>query len=536
MTGSQNIGEHSIIEFENVTKIYGDVLANDNLCFQIARGEIHAIVGENGAGKTTAMKLLFGLEKPTSGQILFNGSPKPWYSPKGALAHRVGMVHQHFMLSQSHSALDNVLLGNEFRINSDNARRRERWFFPGLEVIDRSAARLSLEALCEELGFNIPWNCLVSDLTVGVQQQLEIIKLVWAGTDVMIFDEPTAVLSPLETEKFLDLLKKLAGRGKTIIVITHKLKEVKHVADRVTIMRRGRSIETRDVSEMTIQDMADCMVGRHVASEYLPRVFVESSEMVIQIESLSVRSRTNLKLLDNINLRVNSHEIVGLAGVEGSGQLELVNFICGPLEYRRKNHIDSGWLKLFQKDAGCMSRAEFRRSPVAIIPSDRLSEAVLLQENLVENDILGHDQEFAASSFPANLFLRRGEFRSKLASRIEEFDVRPSDPDRAIKSFSGGNQQKFVMARELTRRPKLIICGEPTRGVDVGSIERIHREILKFRDEGAAILLISSQLEELMSLSDRIYVMFQKSIVAEFKCADFSENTIGRAMGGGNPS
>ena len=223
MTGSQNIGEHSIIEFENVTKIYGDVLANDNLCFQIARGEIHAIVGENGAGKTTAMKLLFGLEKPTSGQILFNGSPKPWYSPKGALTHRVGMVHQHFMLSQSHSALDNVLLGNEFRINSDNARRRERWFFPGLEVIDRSAARLSLEALCEELGFNIPWNCLVSDLTVGVQQQLEIIKLVWAGTDVMIFDEPTAVLSPLETEKFLDLLKKLAGRGKTIIVITHKL-------------------------------------------------------------------------------------------------------------------------------------------------------------------------------------------------------------------------------------------------------------------------------------------------------------------------
>jgi simple sugar transport system ATP-binding protein len=287
---------------------------------------------------------------------------------------------------------------------------------------------------------------------------------------------------------------------------------------------------------MTIQDMADRMVERHVASEHLPRVFVESNEMVIQIESLSARSRTNLKLLDNINLRVNSHEVVGLAGVEGSGQLELVNFICGPLEYRRKNHIDSGWLKLFQKDASRMSGAEFRRGPVAIIPSDRLSEAVLLQENLVENDILGHDYEFAALSFPANLFLRRSEARSKLLPRLEEFDVRPSDPDRAIKSFSGGNQQKFVMARELTRRPKLIICGEPTRGVDVGSIERIHREILKFRDEGAAILLVSSQLDELMSLCDRIYVMFQKSIVAEFKRVDFSENSIGRAMGGGNPT
>jgi simple sugar transport system ATP-binding protein len=243
-----------------------------------------------------------------------------------------------------------------------------------------------------------------------------------------------------------------------------------------------------------------------------------------------------MKLLDNINLSVNSHEVVGLAGVEGSGQLELVNLICGPLEYRRKNHIDSGWLKLFQKDAGGMSGSAFRRSSVAIIPSDRLLEAVLPQENLVENYILGHDHEFAASLFPANLILRRSEARSKLVPRLEEFDVRPCDPDRAIKSFSGGNQQKFVMARELTRRPKLIICGEPTRGVDVGSIERIHREILRFRDEGAAILLISSQLDELMSLSDRIYVMFQKSIVAEFKRGDFSENSIGRAMGGGDPS
>jgi simple sugar transport system ATP-binding protein len=536
MTGSTNKGELSIIEFKNVTKRYGDVLANDNLCFRVVKGEIHAIVGENGAGKTTAMKLLFGLEKPTNGEILFNGLPKPWSGPKGALDHRVGMVHQHFMLSLSHSALDNVLLGNEFRSNSDNTHRHERGPLPGLGVIDRAAATQGLEALCEELGFAIPWSCLVSDLPVGVQQQLEIIKLVWAGADIMIFDEPTAVLSPLETEKFLDLLRKLAGRGKTIIVITHKLKEVKHMADRVTIMRRGRSIETRDVSDTTVQDMADRMVGRHVVSEHLPRGSFASNEMVIQIEKLSARSRASMKLLDNINLSVNSHEVVGLAGVEGSGQLELVNLLCGPLEYRRKNHIDSGWLKLFQKDAGGMSAAAFRRSPVAIIPSDRLSEAVLLQENLVENDILGHDHEFAALSFPANLILRRSEARSKLPPRLEEFDVRPCDPDRAIKSFSGGNQQKFVMARELTRRPKLIICGEPTRGVDVGSIERIHREILKFRDEGAAILLISSQLDELMSLSDRIYVMFQKSIVAEFKRGDFSENSIGRAMGGGNPS
>jgi simple sugar transport system ATP-binding protein len=536
MTGSQRLSEQPIIEFKNVTKRYGDILANDNLTFRVAKGEIHAIIGENGAGKTTAMKLLFGLEKATSGQILFNDLPKPWSGPKGALAHGVGMVHQHFMLSQSHSALDNVLLGNEFGRSSKVAPGHGGGFFSGLRVLDRDAAIRSLSALSDDLGFTIPWGRLVSDLPVGTQQQLEIIKLVWAGADVMIFDEPTAVLSPLETEKFLKLLKQLAGLGKTIIVITHKLKEVKHVADTVTIFRRGRSIETCGISKLTIQDMADRMVGRQVASGDLPRGEVESSKVVLQIENLSARSRSNLKLLENVNLKVNSHEIVGLAGVEGSGQLELVNFICGPREYRKKNQIDSGLFNLFQRDAGEMSRAEFRRKSVAIIPSDRLLEGILPSENLLENDILGHDYEFTGASFPTNLFLRRSEAKSMLASRLQEFDVRPSDPDRAIGSFSGGNQQKFVMARELTRRPKLIICGEPTRGVDVGSIERIHREILKYRDQGAAILLISSQLDELMALSDRICVMFQKCIVAEYKRGEFSESIIGRAMGGGHPS
>ncbi len=519
-----------MIEFKNVSKRYANILANDNLSFRVAKGQIHAIIGENGAGKTTAMKLLFGLEKVTSGEILFNGCPKPWSGPKGALAHGVGMVHQHFMLSQSHSALDNVLLGSEFGENSTGG------ILSGFRMIDRESAARRLVTLGEELGFDIPWGSLVGGLPVGIQQQLEIMKLVWAGADVMIFDEPTAVLPPPEIEKFQKLLKKLAGRGKTIIVITHKLKEVKEVADQVTIFRRGRSVETRDISELTIQDMADRMVGRHVLSEALPRLLVEPTEAVVHVENLSARSRSNLRLLEDINLNVKSHEIVGLAGVEGSGQLELVNFICGPSEYRKRNYVDSGSFKLFQKDARDMSRSQFRRGPVGIIPSDRLLEAVLSDENLVENDMLGHDYEFAASAFPRNLFLRRSEARSKLASRLDEFDVRPNDPDRVIGSFSGGNQQKFVMARELTRRPKLIICGEPTRGVDVGSIERIHREILRFRDEGAAILLISSQLDELMALSDRICVMFQRSIVAEYKRADFSERAIGRAMGGGHPS
>ena len=518
-----------LIQFSHVTKAYGSLVANDDLCFDVKKGEIHALIGENGAGKSTAMKLLFGLESLSSGTILFNGEPKSWKSPRGALAAGLGMVHQHFMLSPVHTALDNVILGREF----GSKKGRPNQFFQKFKSINRHKIKNELSHLASGVGFQIPWDAKVEDLPVGVQQQLEIIKLLYAGVDVMILDEPTAVLSPDETKMFLEMIKNLNQQGRTIIIITHKLREVKSIADRITVLRRGKSVASVACDDVSIQDMADLMVGRHVNLGEIRRSANPPGSPLLTVSNLTLGFGDSKKKLSNLALSVRSGEIVGLAGVEGSGQMNLFHAVLDP-KSALKDADGQPVIKLFGKDASSLSSSAVRRLPIAVVPADRLREAVLPMESLLENDLLGHDYEFASRQPFASQWLDRAKARQRLVGELAAYDVRPADPDAKLEGFSGGNQQKFVMARELSRNPNLILCAQPTRGVDVGSIEQIHTELITRRDQGAGVLLISSQLEELMALSDIIHVMFEGQIVATFRRGEFDEGQIGVAMGGGS--
>ena len=523
---------NTLLEFSGVRKLYGATIANDDLSFAVQQGSIHAIIGENGAGKTTAMKILFGLEEPTSGNILFKGKPRPWTNARGALACGIGMVHQHFMLSGRHTALDNVILGQEQLGGAKHQNGTYRRRVLSLSTIDRVAARNKLEALAIKVGFKIPWDQAVDDIPVGMQQQLEIMKLLYAEVDTMIFDEPTAVLSPMEKEKFLDLLLVLRDEGKTIVVITHKLQEVKKIADVVTVFRRGKSITTRRNSELTIQEMADLMVGRTVSLGELSRAQLTPGDSLLSLSNFCVSRRQGQVLLKDVDLSIGSGEVVGIAGVEGSGQKEIWDFICGPKDYLARNRVISGGCKILGQSGLNYTRGDMRNQAVAIIPSDRLRDAVLGAEDLLENDLLGHDHDFFTWRTPLGRLIDRNAARRRLEPVLKDFDVRPRDLSTKIEMMSGGNQQKFVVGREFSRRPRLILCAEPTRGVDVGSIELIHREILKYRDQGAGVLLISSQIEELMALADRMLVIFEGTIVQTFERGSFSERAIGQAIGG----
>lgn len=522
-----------LIEFRNVSKQFGSLFANKDMSFGVRQGAVHAIIGENGAGKTTAMRMLFGFEDPSFGDILFKGEIKPWNNPRGALLHRVGMVHQHFMLSPVHSALDNVLLGREFLLKSKSKGSGIKLFGTILSRIQRKKIHAELESLCQTMGFLIPWHESVENLPVGIQQQLEIIKLLHAGVDLMIFDEPTAVLAPLEIQMFIQMLKNLNQEGKTILIITHKLQEVKDIADEFTVLRKGRVVATKKCADVSIQEMADLMIGRHVSLKPLPRAACTPGQAVVEIENLSITRAGKKNKLTNISMTVAKNQIVGIAGVEGSGQNELVRLICMPKGSKASGYRLTGKLSLFGKPGLKFSATKVRRQSIGIVPSDRLREAVLADETILENDLLGHDHEFTKGWFFPFKWIDRDAARERIAGELRDFDVRPENPDHILGQLSGGNQQKFVMARELSRHPELIVCAQPTRGVDVGSIEQIHTEILKRRENGAAILLISSQLEELMALADVIHVMFEGRMVASFERSEFDEARIGVAMGGG---
>lgn len=531
---NQNLPQNSspLIEFCDVRKIYGRFAANDGLSFKINCGEIHAIIGENGAGKTTAMKLLFGEEALTSGNILFKGVKRPWSNPRGALTHGVGMVHQHFMLSPAHTALENVVLGREFSFHDSGALGWVRSFFSRLIPMNLRATQAALDELAREIDFKIPWNDLVAKLPVGVQQQLEIMKLLYSGADVMIFDEPTAVLSPIERDKFLELLIRLREMGRTIILITHKLQEVKQVADVITVLRRGKFVASHQSQELSVQSMADLMVGRAVALGDLPRSENTSGSEKLVITGLTSINRQNRTILKDIDVSIRAGEIIGIAGVDGSGQKELWDYVCGPVEYGENHNAQVGRFEVLGDSAINCTRAEIRRKSIGVIPPDRLRDAIISENDLIENDLLGHDYEFRSVATPLGFWLDRKKAARRLQSVIKVYDVRPAELLGNINNLSGGNQQKFVICREFSRSPSLIFCAEPTRGVDVGSVELIHREILRHRDQGAGILLISSQLEELMALSDHIHVMFDGAVISRFVRGQFSEKAIGRAMGG----
>ncbi len=519
-----NLSQKNIVSFQKVSKFYGANHANDNLDMDIAQGSIHAVIGENGAGKSTAMKMLYGMEVPTSGEIFVRGKAVSYHSSKQAVLDGIGMVHQHFMLSAVHSALDNILL------SVVDAKSKWKFLPKLLRPFDKNSIQAELEVIAKKMGFKIPWDRPVELLPVGVQQQIEIIKLLYSNVEIMIFDEPTAVLSPDETEKFMEMLRTLKLAGKTSIIITHKLAEVKAIADSVTIMRRGRTVLTAPASQFSIPELAAHMVGREVELSAKPLKPIEQKSTVLKLSGVNL-FKSKRQVLKDINFELKSGEILGVAGVQGNGQSPLMHLLYGPSLFKSGSSRWSGSIEFMGQSAKNWTAFEMRSNGAGIVVADRHVKGVLLDETMLENFILGSGKAFVKFGF-----ILRGLAQKACKSVMDRFDVRPDDPLSLMRSYSGGNQQKFVMAKELAKSPKVFFCSEPTRGVDVGSIEQIHGEILKAREGGMGILLVSSQLDELMKLSDRIVVMFEGAITAEFKRseAEFDEKKIGLFMCGGH--
>lgn len=480
-------------ELRGITKAYGSCISNNGVQLAVRAGTIHALVGENGAGKSTAMKILFGLVTPDSGQILFNGKPVEGWNPQKAFELGVGMVHQHFMLAGPETVLDNLVLGKEctrFGLRDRNAERRE------------------LEALMKTTGLHLPLDARVEDLAIGLQSRCEILKVLYRKARFLILDEPTAVLTPQETQDFLNTLKQLRANGNTILIVTHKLKEVMAVADEATVLRAGKTIATREISKTSVEELSELMVGRRLQ---LPRVARASHS--------EGAARANIKS-GKTALTLKAGEIVGIAGVEGSGQDALVRALVEPLASKVETY------DLLGADARKFTPAEIRRLPVAIIPSDRHKEGLVLPFTLTENLRLGRAQ----ARTPSHRVFSSATAEEK--ALLEKFDVRPADPALEAAALSGGNQQKLIVARELgdLSAESLVVAVHPTRGVDLGAVEFIHNQLLAAAAAGSAVLLVSSELGELMALSHRIGVFFAGSIVEWFEGPPYDERAIGLAM------
>jgi general nucleoside transport system ATP-binding protein len=501
------------VELRGLTKQFGSVLANKEVNLRVEPGTIHGVIGENGAGKSTAMKMLYGIFPPDAGEIFVHGQKRVWNSPADAIAAGIGMVHQHFMLAGPHSALDNILLGAE------PVR---------LGVIERKKARACLEALALQYGLPVDLNQPIETLPVGVQQRVEILKLLYRDAKILILDEPTAVLTPQETMALFQHLKKLRDEGKTIILITHKLKEVMALTDRITVLRNGEVTGELSTSQTTPQDLANLMVGRKVILSIDVSPAQIRPEEAIEVSALHLAGAVagSRHKLSDVNFLVKRGEIVGVAGVEGNGQSELLQAILHPRDSRCRT---SGTVRFLGEDVTTWHASKIRDLGVAVIPEDRQQEGLLLERPVSENFLLGLQRN---SAFSHAGFLRTANLDQTAAQAVAEYDVRPRELALRAGQLSGGNQQKLIVAREFQRKPRVLIAAQPTRGVDVGAIEFIHNRIVRARDEGAGVLLISFELDDILTLSDRILVMYEGRIVAEFLRGQVTERELGLKMAG----
>ncbi len=500
------------IELKNLSKSFGPVKANSDINLKVLPGTIHGIIGENGAGKSTAMKMLYGLYPPDSGEIFLNGKKQVWHSPKEALTNGIGMVHQHFMLAEPISVLDNVILGNEGS--------------KAFGEIDRAKAKERLLKLCVENNLHIDVDQPVGELSVGQQQQVEIIKLLFHHGEILILDEPTAVLTPQEIESFFEQLKKLRDQGKTILIITHKLKEILSLTDSVTVFRAGRTISEKSTSQTNISELSELMIGSELPSLRSRKTFEGKNKNSL----LSVKNLSHLPRLKDISLSLFPGEILGIAGVEGNGQSEFLMSCLQPEQVLPRGEIcilDRSTLKDGQV---LLNSSQIRSMPVGILPENRQKQGLLMKSNLRDNFFLGHQAKYSKGFLPIIEFKK---LHKHCLEAMKLFDVRPQNPLALAEQLSGGNQQKFVVSRELVDQPELIFAAHPTRGVDIGAIHFIHSELIKARDRGAGVLLISSELDELFSLADRILVFYSGKVQAEFLRADFDEKKVGLAMMGG---
>ena len=501
--------EQYVIEMEHITKEFGSFKANDDITLKLKKGEIHALLGENGAGKSTLMSVLFGLYQPEQGTIRMNGKPVTINNPNDANALGIGMVHQHFKLVHNFTVLESIVLGHE------SVKHR---------FLKMDEARKKVVELSERYKFKIDPDALISDITVGMQQRVEILKMLYCDNDVLICDEPTAVLTPQEIDELMKVMKQLVSEGKSILFITHKLAEIKAVADRCTVLRKGRCIGTIDVAGAIKEEMSEMMVGRKVD------FVVEKKEMkplgtALSVRDMTIRSkRTGKNVVDHVSFEVKKGEIVCIAGIDGNGQSELVYGITGLMG------IDEGQVFLNGKD---ITKESIRRKcldGMAHIPEDRHKHGMVLDYTLKENLIL---QNYYTPQFDKHGFLRFDEIDKYAEKLIERYDIRSAHGAESIaRGMSGGNQQKAVIARELDRNPEIVIAVQPVRGLDVGAIEYIHRQIIAQRDAGKAVLLVSFELDEVMNVSDRILVMYEGKIVADVKPEDVTIQELGLYMAG----
>ena len=499
--------ENYVIEMLGVTKAFGTFKANDDIHLKVKKGEIHALLGENGSGKSTLMNILSGLLQPTSGSIKVNGKEVEISSPTVAGKLGIGMVHQHFMLVKDFTVTENIILGNE------ESR---------IGILDRKKAQNTIKGLSEKYHLHVDPTAKIEDISVGMEQRVEILKTLYHGADILIFDEPTAVLTPQEIDELMLIMKGLVKEGKSIILITHKLDEIKTVADRVTVIRRGKSIDTVDVAATSKQEMADMMVGRSVLFK-TNKAESKPSETVLEVDNIVVKESRGLEAVKNLSLTLRAGETVGIAGIGGNGQSELIQAITG------LKKVESGTIKLNGKDITNLPPRKITESGVGHIPEDRQRHGLILPMTLSENISL---QSYYKEPFSHNFFLNEKEMDNYAVRLIQEFDVRTQSEKSTAGSLSGGNQQKAIIAREVDRDPSLLIAAQPTRGLDVGAIEFIHKRLIEHRDKGNAVLLMSFELDEILNISDRIVVIYEGQIVAEVKQSETSEQELGLLMTG----
>ncbi|WP_214849501.1 ABC transporter ATP-binding protein [Exiguobacterium sp. s193] len=498
-----------VIEMLNIRKEFGSFVANDNITLQLRKGEIHALLGENGAGKSTLMNVLFGLYQPEAGEIRVRGEKVNITSPNVANDLGIGMVHQHFMLVQNFTVTENIILGAEPK--------------SGLKI-DRAAAREKVRQISEQYGLAVDPDAKIEDISVGMQQRVEILKTLYRGADILIFDEPSAVLTPQEIKELIQIMNRLIAEGKSIILITHKLKEIMEVADRCTTIRRGKYIGTVDIDEtMTQSRLAEMMVGREVNfdAEYSK---ANPQELVLDIKNLVVKDGRGIKAVDGLNLDVRAGEIVGIAGIDGNGQTELIEAITG----LRK--AESGEIFLNNKSIKNLKPRKVTESGVGHIPQDRHKHGLVLDYSIGHNMVL---QTYYQKPYSKAGIMNYNQVMEKAKTLIEKFDVRTPSPETFARALSGGNQQKAIIAREVDRSPDLLIAAQPTRGLDVGAIEFIHEQLVLEREKGRAVLLISFELEEILQVSDRIAVLYEGRTVAFLDPKETNEIELGFLMAGG---
>jgi ABC-type uncharacterized transport system ATPase subunit len=496
-----------VLEVRNITKRFPGVLANDSVSFTLEPGEIHAFLGENGAGKSTLMNILYGLYAPDEGQILVNGQEVTIRGPNDAIRLGLGMVHQHFMLVPTLTVAENVMLGTEITSGP---------------LLDQRRANQRISELSHQYGLDVPPDALVHDLPVGIQQRAEIVKALYRGADILILDEPTAVLTPQEADELFVVIESLRKQGKSIIFISHKLREVLALADRITVLRRGRVVGTALPHESTEESLASMMVGREVILT-VAKGESHPAGQVLRISDLTVLDDRKAVAVNHLSLEVRAGEVLGIAGVQGNGQTELVEAITG------LRPLVAGHVELLGRDLTGAAPRTVIESGVAHVPEDRHHHGLVLSYTIADNLVLS---TYYLKPFSRGIVIDQDEIVRNATKLVESFDVRTSSPVALASTLSGGNQQKVVVAREFSRPIKLLIAAQPTRGIDVGSIEFIHHEIIRQRDEGVAVLLVSAELDEILALADRIAVMFKGAIIATVPRDQATREEIGLLMAG----